>query len=81
MFRVVPGKGVRELIVSDYLHKKYKTATVACEFWPGKGRVVHVLGHLYQEDGNLQGMIAMHRMLFNLIRERYPDAEDRDRDH
>ncbi len=81
MFKVVPGKGVRVLILSDHLGKKFRAPTVVCEFWPGKGRVVHVLGHLYQEDGNLQGMITMHRLLFNLIRERYPDADDLDRDH
>ncbi|MFB3066612.1 MAG: FHA domain-containing protein [Planctomycetota bacterium] len=80
-FKPVPGQGVRALIVSDDLQRRYKAYDVVCEFTAGKGRVVHVLGHLYQEDGNLQGMIAMHRMLFNLIRERYPDAEDSDRDH
>ena len=80
-FKPVPGKGVRALIVSDDLQRKYKAYDVVCEFTAGKGRVVHVLGHLYQEDGNLQGMIAMHRLLFNLIRERYPDADDLDRDH
>jgi hypothetical protein len=30
------------------------------------------LGHFWQEDGNLAGLVAMHRLVLNFLQEKFP---------
>ncbi len=41
----------------------------ALTFRHGRGRVAHVLGHVYQKEGNLRGVYVVHRLLLNFLRE------------
>lgn len=43
---------------------------VAVTFQHGKGRVLHVMGHYFQEMGNLAGTIASHRLALNFVVDR-----------
>ena len=70
-FKVTPGR-TNILVVSDEMDKRYGTSTVAFDFTVNRGRVVHLLGHFYQKDGNRMGLVGMHRLIINLIRERFP---------
>jgi hypothetical protein len=40
---------------------------VAATFHYGRGRVLHAVGHYYQEAGNLAGTIAAHRLALNFV--------------
>ena len=49
-----------------------RTCTVATPRWPstfqyGRGRVLHVMGHYYQEAGNLAGTVSAHRLALNFV--------------
>jgi len=74
-FRVVPGR-TEILVASDEMMKVYGQSPVVFQFKSGRGRVVHLMGHFYQKDGNKEGLVGMHRLLINLIRMRFPDASD-----
>lgn len=58
------------LVASDDMRSKYGSRVVAFKFGYGKGEVIHLVGHFYQEDGNLHGLVAMHRLINNVIVER-----------
>lgn len=58
------------LVGSDEMRSRYGSKIVAFKFPYGKGVVVHLVGHFYQKDGNLQGLVAMHRLINNVIVER-----------
>ncbi len=40
---------------------------VASTFHAGRGRVLHTLGHYYQEAGNLAGTNSVHRLALNFV--------------
>lgn len=61
-----PG-AVEVLVQSADLERKHGSKYVAVTFPYGKGRVVHVLGHMYQKEGNLRGAYAMQRLLINFL--------------
>ena len=44
-----------------------RSASMACTFTYGKGRVLHVLGHYYQEEGNFAGAVAVQRIALNFV--------------
>lgn len=44
-----------------------RSPAMAVTFAPGKGRVLHILGHYYQEEGNLAGVIAAQRIALNFV--------------
>jgi hypothetical protein len=59
------------LIASEDMKKRYGSGVVAFKLPYGDdGLVVHLVGHFYQKDGNLHGLVAMHRLINNLIVER-----------
>ena len=56
------------------LKQRFGSGNVAVEFRPKRGRVLHLMGHFYQKDGNHAGVVAMHRLIFNFLQERFPGA-------
>ena len=66
LFKVTSPR-VHVLIETDELEKEFGAREIAFEFTHKKGRVAHVLGHFYQEQGNQQGLVAMHQMIINFI--------------
>ncbi len=64
---VVAPQAVDVLIRSKELKSRYGSDVVAVTFKHGKGRVVHVLGHFFQKEGNLRGTVAMQRILLNFL--------------
>jgi hypothetical protein len=61
---------VTVLVTSDDMKTRYGSEVVAFKFPYGEGMVVHLVGHFYQKDGTLRGLVAMHRLLNNVILER-----------
>jgi len=64
------SRDVDLLVSSDDLQERFGTNVVMFRFKYGRGRVLHLLGHFYQKDGNRRGLVAMHRLINNLILER-----------
>ena len=64
------SRDVDLLVSSDDLQQRFGTNVVVFRFKYGRGRVFHLLGHFYQKDGNRRGLVAMHRLINNLILER-----------
>lgn len=64
---IVDPKAVDVLIESNDLDARHGSRPVAVTFQHGKGRVVHVLGHFFQKEGNLRGTVAMQRILLNFL--------------
>jgi hypothetical protein len=58
------------LVASEDMRGRYGSPVVAFKFPFGNGVVVHLVGHFYQEDGNVHGLVAMHRLINNVILER-----------
>jgi hypothetical protein len=44
-----------------------RSPAVAVTFTYGRGRVLHILGHYFQEAGNLAGTMAAHRLALNFV--------------
>jgi hypothetical protein len=66
-FRVLRPDSVDVLIESDDLDRKYGTRPVAVTFKFGKGRVLHMLGHFFQKEGNLKGTFSAQRLVANFL--------------
>jgi hypothetical protein len=64
---IVDPRAVEVLIESDELEARHGSRYVAVTFRHGRGRVVHVLGHFFQKEGNLRGTVAMQRILLNFL--------------
>jgi len=64
---IVNPRAVDVLIESRELDARHGSGVVAVTFEHGKGRVVHVLGHFFQKEGNLRGTVAMQRILLNFL--------------
>ncbi len=64
---VVDPGAVDVLIESDDLGARHGSRYVAVTFRPGRGRVVHILGHVFQKEGNLRGTVALQRILMNFL--------------
>jgi hypothetical protein len=58
------------LVSSEQMRERYGSRVVAFKFPYGEGVVIHLVGHFYQEDGNVHGLVAMHRLINNVIVER-----------
>jgi FHA domain len=66
-FSVLRPKDVDVLIDSDDLDRKYGVRPVAVTFRFGRGRVMHMLGHFFQQEGNLQGTFSAQRLIANFL--------------
>ncbi len=44
-----------------------RSPTVAATFHFGRGRVLHAMGHYFQEAGNVAGTISAHRLALNFV--------------
>ena len=59
---------VTVLVESPDLREHHgRETTMAFTFAFGKGRVLHVLGHYDQEEGNLAGTVAVQRIALNFV--------------
>jgi len=59
---------VTVLIESPMLRDTFnRSPAVAVTFHDGRGRVLHAMGHYYQEAGNLAGTISAHRLALNFV--------------
>ncbi len=72
-FKVVPGQA-EVLVKSSAMKTRFGPEDVVVTFREGRGRVLHLLGHFYQKDGNRLGMAGMHRLVLNYVLERFPTA-------
>ena len=66
-FRIVRSSLVESIVQSDDLKRRHGSEHVAVTFRWGAGRVVHVIGHYYQKEGNMRGTFAMHRIVTNFL--------------
>jgi hypothetical protein len=66
-FEILKTAIVDVLIESDDLKERYGVSPVAVTFRHGKGRVLHMLGHIYQMEGNLKGTFSTQRMMANFL--------------
>jgi len=65
--RIVRSEMVEVLVESPVLKKKFGSGAVAVTFRWGQGRVVHVMGHYFQKEGNLRGTFAMQKIITNFL--------------
>jgi len=66
-FEILKKQAVEVLIESADLKDRYGVSSVAVTFRHGKGRVLHMLGHIYQMEGNLKGTFSTQRMMANFL--------------
>ncbi|MHC4409970.1 MAG: FHA domain-containing protein [Planctomycetota bacterium] len=66
------GNKVQVLIDSPEMKQTYGSGLVAIAFKPSRnGRVIHLIGHFFQKDGNRAGVVGMHRLILNVLKERF----------
>jgi hypothetical protein len=59
---------VTVLIEGPALQEQYRRSpAVAVTFNHGRGRVLHAMGHYFQEAGNLAGTMSAHRLALNFV--------------
>jgi hypothetical protein len=66
-FRVLKPGVVQTLIESEDLQREYGARAVAVTFRYGQGRVLHMLGHFFQKEGNLRGAFSAQRLVANFL--------------
>jgi hypothetical protein len=66
------GAGAVEVLVESPMLKDTLGVSpiVAATFKHGRGRVLHAMGHYFQEAGNMAGTVASHRLAMNFVLER-----------
>ena len=57
------------LVHSDELERRNgkDASAVAVTFPYGRGRVLHMLGHVFQQEGNLRGAVIVQRLVVNYV--------------
>ncbi len=56
------------LVTSRDMSRRYHTTDiVACLLNSGKGELLQLVSHVYLQDGDQPGLVAMHRLLFNFL--------------
>jgi len=65
------SKRANVLIRSDDMFERFGARDVCFDFRDARGRVLHLLGHFWQEDGNVAGLVAMHKLILNFLVERF----------
>jgi hypothetical protein len=70
--QVVPGAAVDVLVESPTLSAPpySRSPVVAATFAYGQGRVLHVMGHYYQQKGTMTGAAGAQRLALNFVRMR-----------
>jgi hypothetical protein len=69
-FVEIRSGSVTPLVTSKELAKKYRTSdVVACLLSSGKGELLQIVSHVFLQDGDRPGLVAMHRLLFNFLLE------------
>lgn len=53
---------------------KARGTAIALTFAVGRGRVLHVVGHYYQQKGNVSGAMGAQRLPLNFVRMRLDPA-------
>jgi hypothetical protein len=68
-FTIAPGIGAEILVRSGDMERRHGegTGAVAVTFPYGEGRVLHLLGHVFQQEGNLRGTLLVHRIVVNFL--------------
>ena len=68
-FTVADGIGAEVLVTSADLERRHghDAAGVAVTFPHGRGRVLHLMGHIFQQEGNVRGAVIVHRLLVNFL--------------
>ena len=64
----VDDPSVEVLFVSKDLRRLSGSAAAGVAFDHGRGRVVHTIGHVFQQEGNHSGTRAMQRLVLNFLR-------------
>ncbi len=70
--RVLDAKGVHVLLEAPQLATAAyrRSPVIAATFVAGKGRVLHVMGHAWQEKTDVDGTVGMQRLALNFVRAR-----------
>lgn len=68
-FTIAHGIDAEVLVRSDELERRLGNGAgaVAVTFPYGEGRVLHMLGHVYQQEGNLRGAVIVQRLVVNYL--------------
>ena len=68
-FTITAGIGAEVLVRSDELERRNgkDASAVAVTFPYGRGRVLHMLGHVFQQEGNLRGAVIVQRLVVNYV--------------
>jgi hypothetical protein len=66
-FRAAEDGGADVLVRSETLGRRNGADAVAAVFAHGRGSVLHLLGHIYQQEGTLAGAYAMQRIVVNFL--------------
>lgn len=61
------GDGAEVLVRSEDLDRRNGSDAVAAAFVHGRGTVLHLLGHVFQQEGTLRGAYAMQRLVVNFL--------------
>ena len=66
------GSRTEVLVHSEEMRKKFGSGVVVAQFRPSRnGRVLHLIGHFWQKDGNHAGVVAMQRLIINYLDQRF----------
>ncbi|MHC4493697.1 MAG: FHA domain-containing protein [Planctomycetota bacterium] len=68
---IAVSDNVDVLVASEEMARRYGSKVVVFRLRYGSGRVLHLLGHFYQKDGNRMGLVGMHRLINNVILQRF----------
>lgn len=68
-FTITHGIGAEVLVRSEDLERRNgaDASAVAVTFAYGQGRVLHMLGHVFQQEGNLRGAVIVQRLVVNYV--------------
>lgn len=61
------SEGVDVIVRSEDLGRRNGADPVAATFSHGAGTVLHLIGHVFQQEGNLRGAYAMQRIVVNFL--------------
>jgi hypothetical protein len=68
--KVLDAARVTVLVESPELQRRWGHGALAVTWAEGSGRVLHLVGHAWQKEGNLRGTFAIQRLLLNFLVER-----------